>query len=75
MTLRTGHDTDDEDTVMVPGISMDDDDSSLKQIFVVSDEADIPSYDEVRRVWFEQISAQSSLLQFEHLFISCFAEL
>lgn len=57
MTLRTGHDTDDEDTVMVPGISMDDDDSSLKQIFVVSDEADIPSYDEVRRVWLEQISA------------------
>lgn len=38
-------DSEDEDVVITPTISMDDDDSSLKQIFVVTEEGDITAYE------------------------------
>ena len=46
LPVRADNDSEDED-VMTPTISMDDDDSSLKQIFVVTEEGDITAYDEV----------------------------
>lgn len=45
LPVRADNDSEDED-VMTPTISMDDDDSSLKQIFVVTEEGDITAYDE-----------------------------
>lgn len=43
-------DSDDEDTVIRPIISLDDDENDMKQIFVVED-ADITAYDEVCDSW------------------------
>lgn len=42
LPVRADNDeSEDEDAVIRPSMSMDDEDSSLKQIFVVSDETDI----------------------------------
>ncbi|KAE8746167.1 hypothetical protein FOCC_FOCC007039 [Frankliniella occidentalis] len=46
LPVRAEDDSEDEDAVIRPSISIDDDDSSLKQIFVVTDDADITAYDE-----------------------------
>lgn len=59
LPVRADNDSEDEDVVMTPTISMDDDDSSLKQIFVVTEEGDITAYDEV------------SCIQFSHQRLYC----